>query len=640
MKQTSLALLLSAILCCATVYGAQTPTTHVVAHLTHPLSPIAMVSAADGQTLFVACATGNEIVVVDTASNKTLRRFALPGPPSGLTLSRNGDKLHVTCAAPNSGVCTVDVASGHIKATIPCGHTAMSPVLGPDDQTLYVCNRFNNEIAVIDLTRQKVIQHIPVSREPVAAALTPDGRFLFVANLLQAGRADVDVVAAVVSVIDTSAGKVVKELTLPNGSASLRDIRISPDGNIAVVSHILSRFHLPTTQLDRGWMNSNALSLIDVNEQKVINTVLLDNVDRGAANPWGVAWSADSQTVVVAHAGTHEVSVIQMSALMDRLKKLPAVNPAIGTQDVYPSSRSAAEVSNDLSFLVGLRQRIKLTGNGPRTVGVMGRTAYVGLYFSDTIERVSLDQPTAPTLVIQLSDPIAPSKPHSQTDLKRIQLRQGKQYFNDASLCFQGWQSCTSCHTEDARVDALNWDLLNDGIGNPKNSKSLLLSHRTPPAMSMGVRETAETAVRAGIRHILFTEQPEAVAAAIDEWLKSLKPIPSPLHKNGSLSAAAKRGRNIFQRADVGCLACHPSGLFTDQKPHDVGTTGHLDKGNEEFDTPTLIELWRTAPYLHDGSAATVRDLITRHNPKDQHGMTSNLTKEQLNDLVEYLLSL
>lgn len=58
------------------------------------------------------------------------------------------------------------------------------------------------------------------------------------------------------------------------------------------------------------------------------------------------------------------------------------------------------------------------------------------------------------------------------------------------------------------------------------------------------------------------------------------------------------------------------------------------------FDTPTLIELWRTAPYLHDGSAATLRDVLTTANPDDKHGKTSHLTADQLNDLIAYLLSL
>jgi cytochrome c peroxidase len=202
----------------------------------------------------------------------------------------------------------------------------------------------------------------------------------------------------------------------------------------------------------------------------------------------------------------------------------------------------------------------------------------------------------------------------------------------------QGWQSCSSCHPGDARVDGVNWDLLNDGIGNPKNTKSLLLAHKTPPAMSLGVRETAETAVRSGIKNILFTTQPEEVAAAIDEYLKSLKPVPSPYLVHGKLSEAAKRGKTLFVK--TGCADCHVPGLYTDLRPHDVGTRAAYDRPTDKFYTPTLIEIWRTAPYLHDGSAATMRDVVTTRNLHDEHGATSKLTQQEIDDLCEYVLSL
>ena len=146
--------------------------------------------------------------------------------------------------------------------------------------------------------------------------------------------------------------------------------------------------------------------------------------------------------------------------------------------------------------------------------------------------------------------------------------------------------------------------------------------------------------VRAGLRHILFTVQPSGVAEAIDEYLKSLKPVPSPHLVKGQLSPAARRGEKLFRSKETGCMQCHPPPLFTSLKSYDVGTRGPLDDEADTFDTPTLIELWRTAPYLHDGSAATLRDLLTLANQNDRHGKTSHLSADQIMDLCEYLLSL
>ncbi len=289
----------------------------------------------------------------------------------------------------------------------------------------------------------------------------------------------------------------------------------------------------------------------------------------------------------------------------------------------------ALDPVNDLAILNGIRQRIRLPAGdrGPRVLVVQGAHVITANYFSDTLSIVDPSSQAAEVVSVPLG-------PSSEWDV----LRKGNFLFHDASICFQGWQSCSSCHPGEGRVDALNWDLTNDGIGNPKNTKSLFLSHRTPPSMSLGVRENAKSAVRAGIRHVLFTVQPEETSSAIFEYLRSLQGVPSPRLVDGQLSAAAQRGERIFHTA--GCASCHPVGLFTDLQSYDVGTRGALDRTVDRFDTPTLIETWRTGPYLHDGSAATLQQVFTVHNAQDEHGNTSHLSPQEIQDLCEYVLSL
>jgi YVTN family beta-propeller protein len=595
-----------------------------------PLSPVAIEAAPGGKSLFVACFTGKQVIEWSPAARKIVRKLQVPGQPSGLALAPGGQRLYVTCAAPTSSVAVLDLASGRVVESIPAGHTAMSPVVSPDGTLLYVVNRFNDEIAVIDLRSGKPLRRVRVEREPVAAAPTRDGKLLLVANFMHAGRSDVENVSAAVSVVDPHAGRVVKTIRLPNGAGQLQDIRISPDGRYAAIAHVLARHQVPTSQVDRGWMNTNAVSILDVAGLSLVNTVLLDGPMNGAANPWGVAWSTDGRQLAVAHSGAHELSITEFPALLKKLAALPVqVNP-IRQNATVAASLIRADVPNDLSFLTGLRRTVRLPDpdRGPRGIAIAGGRVYSANYFSDSLTAIELAG-GRPSESIALG-----TRP--EPDL----VRRGEFYFHDADICFERWQTCTSCHPGEARSDSLNWDLLNDGIGNPKNSKSMLLSHRTPPAMSLGIRDTAETAVRSGIRNILFTQPPAEVAEAIDAYLKSLKPLASPRLVNGKLSAAALRGREIFDDKQVACGSCHATELFTDLKSYDVGTEGRFDPGPKDFDTPTLVEVWRTAPYLHDGSAPAMRDVLTTKNPKDKHGKTSHLTPKQIEDLAEYILSL
>jgi len=94
------------------------------------------------------------------------------------------------------------------------------------------------------------------------------------------------------------------------------------------------------------------------------------------------------------------------------------------------------------------------------------------------------------------------------------------------------------------------------------------------------------------------------------------------------------RGKEIYKT--VGCNTCHPAPLYTNLKSYDLGTGKFQDEG-KEFDTSTLVEVWRTSPYWHDGRAATIEEAIQLHYVK---GNGLNLSEQEMKDLVEYVLSL
>ena len=583
------------------------------------LSPAALVANRTGSELYVIAVTGRQVLVVERGTGTIRRRISLPESPSGLTLAPDGQTLYVTAGSPRGIVLAIDPGTGATRVRLPAGHSPLAPVISADGQTLFVCDRFRSRLLAIDVAARKIRGEALVGREPVAAVLNADGRFVLVANLLPSGPATGTVVATEVVAVSTADLTVAARIPLPNGSTSLRGLCVSPDGRYAYAVHTLAHYQLPTTQVDRGWMNTSALSVIDVAAWRRLHTVLLDEVDHGAANPWDVACTGDGRWLCVSHSGTHEVSVIDRPALHTKLAA--AADPVAA-----PNLSGPPEVLSDLSFLVDLRRRVRLLGNGPRGITVVGQTLYAAEYFSDSLAAVEL---AADAKGRAESIPLGPA-PHL------TEARRGDMLFHDADLCFQQWQSCASCHP-DARVDGLNWDLLNDGPGTPKNTRSLLWSHRTPPAMSLGVRETAETAVRAGIRHIQFVVRPEADALAIDAYLKSLEPLPSPHSDGPELSGKVARGKRVYERA--GCQECHPPPLYTSLKAYDVGTGTGREAG-AAFDTPTLVELWRTAPYLHDGRAATLEEMFTQFNPGDRHGTTSRLNGPEVEELVAFLSSL
>ena len=567
--------------------------------------------------LIISDASGEQIIFLNTKSKKLTRTIQVGGQPGRTSISPNGKYLYIPIAKSEGKLVIVDLNKGELLSEIKVGHTPVSLVVS--DEIAYVVNKFSNDISVVDLNTKEELERISVIREPVGAILSTDGKYLLVANSLPRMRGSENQIAASISVIATETRQVEKEILLPSGSNGVKDICLSNDGKFAYISHVQGRYQLIPTQLERGWMNTSALSIISMEMREYYHMVLLDDIDKGAANPWGVTCSTDGEKILVSLAGTHELCIIDRLGMHE---KLESVESGIFSNSVI---NGPGDVKYDFSFLSDLKKRVSTKGTGPRGVLEIKGKVYISEYFSGTLTSVDLNDRLLSAESISLGN-----QPENTKE------RKGEILFHDARLCFQMWQSCSSCHP-DARTDALNWDLLNDGIGNPKNTKSLVLSHFTPPAMVTGIRPTAESAVRSGLKYILFATRPEEEADAIDAYLKSLKPVPSPYLIDGELKQSAARGEKLFIRA--ACADCHKGDYSTDMKKYNVGTGEGREK-NTLFDTPSLNEAWRNAPYLYDGRALTLKEVITTFNSNDTHGKTSQLTDQEMDDLLEYLRSL
>ena len=347
---------------------------------------------------------------------------------------------------------------------------------------------------------------------------------------------------------------------LPNGATDAKSVAVDKNQTYAYVTHLIARYQLPTNQLDRGWMATNTLSIIDLKARKLLTSVLLDTPQKGAANPWSVIVTPDDKQIIVAAAGSQELVRIDRIALHERLAK------AKQGEMVTPSVKSWNNIPNDAGFLYGIRDFIPTQGKGPRSVVATGDKIYTANYY--TSELVSMDL-------------------------------NGK-------------------------------NLKKQVLGAPLAFTTLLLSHQTPPCMATGIRKNAEVAVRSGVKYILFMEGEDEIYESIDEYLKSLKPLPSPYLVNGKLSGKAKKGKKIFEE---NCASCHSGEYYTDQKQYKVGWTTGPDKGLS-MDVPALNECWRTAPYLYDGRSYSMKDMLKVHGPHKP------VTEKELEELEEYVLSL
>ncbi|MFR6033310.1 MAG: YncE family protein, partial [Bacilli bacterium] len=316
-------------------------------------------------------------------------------------------------------------------------------------RTIYAANQFENKIRAYDANTLSEKASGMAVRDPFSIAYSPLPRKLFVLNQLPESKGGLyeENIAAAVSVLNPDTLENIARIDLPNGSINAQEIIVTK--KYAYCTHVIARFNVPTTQVERGWINTNAISVIDIEKNKLVATILIDDIELGAANPYGIV--ASEKFLIIAQAGTHEISVIDRQALEKRIEQ--------AFEKSEDKQKTFSDICNDLSFLSGIRKRVVLDGYGPRHLALSGGNLYAGMYYSDVLNKVDLD-----TLRVQ--------KISIGGNENLNEIRKGDLYYHDAALCFQKWLSCVTCHTE-VRSDTLNWDLLNDGIGNPKQSKSM-----------------------------------------------------------------------------------------------------------------------------------------------------------------------
>ena len=345
--------------------------------------------------------------------------------------------------------------------------------------------------------------------------------------------------------------------------------------------------------------------------------------------------SADGKTLWISHAGVHQVSRIDIGRVHDLLEgRIPPDLAAMKDgmrENVWvriSNDRGVIdELADDLTamYLAGAIRRVPSGGNGPRGLALApdGGKLYVANYFSGTV--AAMDASDGKLLGCIAVGQQAPPSP----------ARRGEIYFHVATRCFQHWHSCFSCHLDGGRIDGLPWDFMRDGIGNGKDVISLVYMQHTSPHNRRATRPDPRECIRTGVTGSHFIVPQPAEVDDLLAYVESLRPEPNP--NLPQFAAAAQRGKAVFE-GKANCAGCHPGPYFTDRKMHNVGILTP-NEPDGRYKTPSLVEAYRTAPYYHDGRAATMKDALTKHG-LGSHGSIKDLTPQEIDDLVAYVLSL
>ena len=585
------------------------------------LSPIEMVMSKEGSRLFVVCEGSDELRVVDTRSGKAIANISVGHQPRGIALSPDGTRIYVTNSWADS-VSLIDAVALKVVGTLPTGAEPTGIVTDRSGETLYVANRLSDDISVINVKSGKELKRLLAGRGASYLALSPDGKSIYCSHIYPNRGAFRAQPNSEITVIDT-ARQVVVERKLLHNVAGVFHIALSRDGGLGVAAQLRPKNLIPLAHVEHGWAFGDSLTLFGPDVSGTVQ-IPLDELDRYYALPWGVAITPDKSKIFVTTAGSESVTVVDVSKLMSTVR-----------------SRTTPFV-NDLSAAADYIETRIPVGHNPRGVLMSpdGKRLYVANRLDDDISVIDTNK----------------NKVVSTIDLggqKTMNAaRRGEKIFFTADFAFQGQFGCSNCHL-DATIDGLQWDLEPDGFGKDIVDNRLLENLAgTEPFKWNGGNPDMPTECGPRTEKFFFRSQ-SFNAQELSDLVTFVYSL--PYHPNrhrspgGELTSAQERGKAIFERTKYRngatipetnrCGYCHSGPKFTNQKQVDVGTGKATDRA-PLIDVPQLPNVAYSAPYLHDGSARSLEEIWTVFNPKDQHGVSNDLTKDELNDLIEYLKTL
>lgn len=619
-----------------------------------PTASSTIALASDDRTLWVVNPDADSVTVIDPATRAVLAEIALgPTPtvdaagryesavkPRALAILPNDEKVYVAGQTANA-IFVVSARTRAVVATIPVAAAPVGVVATPDGSAVYAVSHEAAVVTRIDPKKDAVVATLDVAEHPWGASVSADGRSLYVSHLL---------VGAGVTTIDTRSFTVRSHVELAEQERS--DVKTLPQGVVrgvyAVVPqptsgvlwapHLLLAIHTPEPALDFQSTVFPSVSTLDptgATEGARLNFTPIDDTSgTGAFNdvvsgPRAIAFTPDGRLALVADGQSEDVLVFDA----DKQVEVGLVRP-------LPAA-----------FLEGV------------AVDHKGTHAYVHGRNTENVVVLSLDAGDAfapaavdgEPIVAVAADPMPPT------------LRYGQRLFYTANsadfpITRNFWVACSSCHLE-GYTDAVTWRFFvgprdtPSNAGGPINTGFLL---RQALRNSIVDYDTTIRIEQGGSYH--RTEASHlADLKALQDFVNYAIPIPQNPNRapDGTLTAQQAHGKDLFLQ---NCRDCHTGEYLTDSgvgNPtldlagpimlHDIGTcvtggdfpdqaapdevVGKMHTACD-FDTPTLRGIFATAPYFHDGSAATLRDVM------DRLPFTQTLSSDDRDALVAYVKTL
>jgi len=579
-------------------------------------SPIELQFSPDGSRLYVLCLQSEEVRVLNPANYSVIARIPVGRVPRGMFLTANGQRLLVTNTWDDT-LSVIDTQKLEVSYTWAVGAEPSGVVQDPAGKHIFVANRISNDVAVLSADTGEEEKRLVAGRGSSYLTISPDGKRIYSTHVypnpkrVQTALDNRLAPESEITVIDAERAVVVEHMPL-HKIAGVFHTAISADGRLGVVAAYHPKNAVPLAHLEHGGAFAHTLTVFGADVGKASVEIPLDELERYAARPFGVVISPDKSRIFVSCGGSE-------------MLRYAHTHPGSNAQDLSASSNYVVA-----QIAVGLDPR-------DMTLNHDGSKLLVANRLDDTLSVIDV-RSNQVTSTVKMDGPKEVSP-----------MRHGEQTFYTAKQSFQGQIGCATCHI-DSTFDGLTWDLEPDGFGVDIVDNRLLEDIKgTEPYKWNGGNPNIPTECGPRTEKYFWRSENynDLTLSDLSLYVRSLPPRPNrwrlPAHE---MTSAQERGKAVFDRSvdKFGkpialanrCSYCHSGKKGTSQKSFDVGT-GRVTDRTGLLDTPQLTNIALTAPYLHDGSAHTLEEIWTVYNPEDKHGRTNDLTKDELNDLIEYL---